>query len=173
LSIFSHDVYENVRTRVIVLHEGRMLLLSPHQLGDGWRLPGGGLEMDESLYECGEREVLEETGVLVKVTRVAFLREWVVPKYCTVPKGEGTGYGLEVYLYAHPTTEWVEPRPEHPQAQIPRWFLLAQVPELPLWPKELKTLAAQMAAGGQPRGVPSFVSDYESPDVPAPDADFG
>src|SRR5690349_18566856 len=99
--MFTHNVYDNIRTRVIVINANRMLLLEPEQAGDGWRLPGGGLEMNESLSECGEREVMEETGIAVKVTNVAFLREFVVPKYCTIPEGDSVAYSMEVYLYAH------------------------------------------------------------------------
>src|SRR5215217_5043650 len=141
MSIFSHNIYDNVRTRVIITQARKLLLLEPYKPGAGWQLPGGGLEINESLAECGEREVFEETGIAVKVTNVAFLLEWVVPKYCTVPGEEGIGFGLEVYLYAQPVTDQLEPRLEHPQAQRAHWILLDEVPALPLWPKQLKTLA--------------------------------
>lgn len=171
MSIFSHNIYENVRTRVIVIHLAKLLLLAPYKPGAGWQLPGGGLERNESLAECGEREVFEETGIHVKVTKVAFLREWVVPKYCaSFEDGEGIGYGLEVFLYAHPLTEYVKPRVERPDAQMPHWIPLAQVPTLPVWPKELKTLAGIAISGHTLSGVPSFVSQLESPDALAPEA---
>src|SRR5258706_14802194 len=142
MSIFSHNIYENVRTRVIVTYDGKLLLLEPLDSESGWRLPGGGLEYNESLMECGEREVFEETAIKIKATSVAFLREWVVPKYCIVPDSQNSiGYGLEVYLYAHPVTDQLQPRAENPDAQKPHWIPLALVPALPLWPKELKTLA--------------------------------
>lgn len=172
MSIFSHNLYENVRTRVIVTYENKLLLLSPHEPGDGWRPPGGGLEFNESLAECAEREVLEETGIVVKVTNVAFLREWVVPKYCTVPEGDGIGFGLEVYLYATPITDQVQPHPEPGMTEMPHWIALDQVAALPLWPKELKTLATLMSSGYIPHGVPSFVSQLESPNAPAPAVNF-
>jgi 8-oxo-dGTP diphosphatase len=171
MSIFSHNVYENVRTRVIVIHLARLLLLEPYKPGAGWQLPGGGLEPNESLAECGEREVFEETGIQVKVSSVAFLREWVVPKYCSsYEDGEGVGFGLEVFLYAHLTTQPSALRLERPDAQTPHWVPLAQLPMLPVWPKELKTLAGIAISGHTPQGVPSFVSQLESPDVPAPEA---
>ena len=83
--MFTHNIYRNIRTRVIVVRDGKMLLHAPcgDQMGgrDAYRvLPGGGLEPNESLYECGEREVYEEAGLRVRVTSLAFLREWVVPK---------------------------------------------------------------------------------------------
>ena len=49
--------------------EGRVLLLRHTYRGNRpWGLPGGGLRPGESLEECLEREVLEETGMRVEVT---------------------------------------------------------------------------------------------------------
>ena len=155
LSIFGQNVYECVRSRVIVVHQGKMLLLEPYQPGAGWRVPGGGLEKNESIAECGEREVMEETGLVVKVATVAFLREFVIPKYCTLPGGDG-----------------VEPRRENEREPMAHWIDIAQVPTMPLWPKELKTLAALLATGQRPHGIPLVVSDLESPDAPAPEIEF-
>jgi 8-oxo-dGTP pyrophosphatase MutT (NUDIX family) len=167
--IASRNIFENVRTRVIVLHAGRMLLLEPDKPEAGWRVPGGGLEPDESLFECAEREVREETGILVKATGIAFLREFVVPRYCTwIDEAQASSFRLEVYIYAAPLDEAIEPRRERPGARMPRWVPLAQVPDLPLWPKEMRALAAYMLAGHAPQGVPSFVSQLESPFIPAP-----
>src|SRR5262249_19424159 len=65
VSIFSHDIYDNIRTRTIVLHQGHILLIPADSFGEGdgtvWRLPGGGLKPHETLAECARREVLEET----------------------------------------------------------------------------------------------------------------
>jgi ADP-ribose pyrophosphatase YjhB (NUDIX family) len=99
MPITTHNIYENVRTRVVVVHDGRMLLLPPGtNEPDCWSPPGGGLEPHESLAECARREVLEETGVAVTIGRVAFLREWVAPARCTLAecdaeKGE-FGFGV-------------------------------------------------------------------------------
>src|SRR5262249_34697188 len=102
-------------------------------------------------------------GIAVHASRIAFLREWVVPRYCTLPDEEGVGYGLEVFLYAFPATTEIEPRLEAPGALMPHWIPLKDVPELPLWPKELKALASALLFGEIPQGVPSFVSQLESP----------
>src|SRR5262249_15650144 len=67
VSILSHDIYENIRTRTIVLHLGHILLIPADSSAEGnstvWRLPGGGLEPHEALAECARGEVLEETGI--------------------------------------------------------------------------------------------------------------
>jgi hypothetical protein len=103
---------------------------------------------------------------------VAFLREFVIPKYCVIPDETRTTFGLEVYFYATPTGDQIEPRRENAESPLGYWIPFADVPKLPLWPKELKTLAAQMAAGNLPQGVPSFVSQLESPEAAAPAVNF-
>src|SRR5688500_8768189 len=124
MSILNHNIYDNIRTRVIVLHRGSLLLNPPHEEDSGWRLPGGGLEVNESLAECAIREVFEETGIQIRILSIAFLREWVVPKYCMLPNGDGqVGFGLEVYLYACPIGELTTPRAEKPN-RLARWFPL-------------------------------------------------
>lgn len=42
-----------------------------------WVPPGGGVEGSESLTECAEREVLEETGLIVQVGKLIYLREFI------------------------------------------------------------------------------------------------
>jgi 8-oxo-dGTP pyrophosphatase MutT (NUDIX family) len=164
MSIYNHNIYDNVRTRVIVLHQGCMLLHPPQETGSGWRPPGGGLEPQESLAECAIREVFEETGIHIRVSGIAFLREWVVPKYCPMPDGkEEVGFGLEVYLYGHPAGEPSAPRAERADLPAPCWIRLEEVPNLPLWPKEMKALASALLSGPTVYGVPSFVSQLVSP----------
>jgi 8-oxo-dGTP pyrophosphatase MutT (NUDIX family) len=51
--------------RGIVIKDGK-ILLSYVEKCDNYMLPGGGVEGDESLEECCARELLEETGIVVK-----------------------------------------------------------------------------------------------------------
>ena len=75
-----------IRAAAIVV-EGDSVLLVQHQhddLQDGrswWVPPGGGVEDDESLVECAQRETLEETGMSVEIGRIAYVREFVEPGY--------------------------------------------------------------------------------------------
>ena len=186
--MFTHNIYRNIRTRVIVVRDGKMLLFPPGSDGTGrdpYRgPPGGGLRPDESLYECGEREVYEETGLRVQVTSLAFLREWVVPK--SIPtevarrhgaslwfpdSSDGGGlpehaYGLEVYLWAEiPDGARTEPRPgdKNVTGGLAEWVPLERVPDEPLFPTELKALARDLAEGRARVGVPVFASMPGSP----------
>ena len=53
----------------MVIHEGRALLIKrgSEPLKDQWSIPGGTLELGESIQEGVRRELLEETGIEVRV----------------------------------------------------------------------------------------------------------
>jgi 8-oxo-dGTP diphosphatase len=56
---------------VLVNKSGRVLMLRRSNVhGDGaWSAPGGHIDQGESLEQCAEREVFEETGVTIKNIR--------------------------------------------------------------------------------------------------------
>ena len=49
---------------------GQKVLLTCRTDNGRWCLPGGGMDPGESASECCVREVLEETGLRVRVTRL-------------------------------------------------------------------------------------------------------
>jgi 8-oxo-dGTP pyrophosphatase MutT (NUDIX family) len=51
------------RTRIVVLYEGRVLVLKNWLSDNRWSLPGGGLHEGEDPREGAARELLEETGI--------------------------------------------------------------------------------------------------------------
>lgn len=62
--------------RGIVIRDGR-ILVSREEKTDYWLIPGGGIEMNESLEACCAREILEETGYIVKpLKRFLVLNEY-------------------------------------------------------------------------------------------------
>lgn len=76
------DLSHNIRPRVaVVLVEDGKILLMKHRKGDSeyWVLPGGGVEFGETLEEAGERELIEETGLKVRLTHLLFISESIPP----------------------------------------------------------------------------------------------
>ena len=59
---------------VIILNNKREILLGKRSKDSFfypniWGIPGGVLEYNETIEECGKREVMEELGVQIKITR--------------------------------------------------------------------------------------------------------
>ena len=70
----------DVRCSTVVFRDDELLLI--HRLREGtddWTLPGGTPRAGESMAACARRETLEETGLMVEPTRVAFVLEALRP----------------------------------------------------------------------------------------------
>jgi ADP-ribose pyrophosphatase YjhB (NUDIX family) len=61
------------RDRVVLVKRGRAPLLGE------WSIPGGLLEVGETLRQGAEREALEETGLIVRATELLGVFERMVP----------------------------------------------------------------------------------------------
>lgn len=79
-----------------IFNDQNQVLLCHRNDYDLWNLPGGGLESDESPWDGVVREVKEETGLDVKVTRLAGIyhkpqkQEIVFQFICEIIGGEIT-----------------------------------------------------------------------------------
>lgn len=73
-----------VGVRAVTIHEGRVLLVKrgvEPSVGL-WALPGGTLNLGETLEKCAAREVLEETGIKIKVGKFAYVFDYVERDDC-------------------------------------------------------------------------------------------
>ena len=68
-------------TRALILHQDRLLLVNayPGRRSDLWCAPGGGAVPGTSLPANLQREVLEETGLMVEVGAPALINEFHDP----------------------------------------------------------------------------------------------
>ena len=59
-----------ISVRAIILHEGKLFCVKQRSYNElassingHWNLPGGGLDENEGLIDCLQREMIEETGI--------------------------------------------------------------------------------------------------------------
>ena len=69
-----------IRAASLVIQNDRLLLIKsvlPHTGDICWVPPGGGLEGDESIFDCAVREAFEEAGISVELDRIVYLRQFI------------------------------------------------------------------------------------------------
>jgi ADP-ribose pyrophosphatase YjhB (NUDIX family) len=128
----------------IVVREHRLLLVRHHRPGrfDFWLPPGGGLEGEEGILECAAREVREETGLLVRPGRIAYVEEILEPdfhfcKFFVLCEIEGGQLSLEGRV-----------EEERDFLVDARFFTSEELPGLKLFPAVLeRTFWDDLAAG--------------------------
>ena len=82
-----HGVEAEVQHRIaaggVVIDKSRMLLVRySNPSGDSYLVcPGGGVDDEESITDAGRREVLEETGVQVCVSRLLMVEDIITARY--------------------------------------------------------------------------------------------
>ena len=84
-----------IRAAAIIVKDNRILLVKhqhPVSAAEFWVPPGGGLENEETIYECVKREVFEESGLNVELGEVLYLSELV-----NVPDAT---HHLEIFILA-------------------------------------------------------------------------
>lgn len=77
---FIYFKFSSRRSRVLVVSEGKLLLIRDWLGGTSWGLPGGGAKRGEPIAVSAQRELLEEVGLSIAVDQLRPLGDYMHKK---------------------------------------------------------------------------------------------
>ncbi len=127
---------------LVVNREGKLLLVKrAFEPGLGlWAVPGGLPELGETLREALAREILEETGVKVKVKELIDVFDLIVND----EQGRVKYHYVLVDFLAEPLTEEVKPSVETPEV---KWVSVKELAEYRLTPTTRRLIGKALEKG--------------------------
>ena len=141
-----------IRVGAVVARDGALLLVRHQKPGRDpyWVLPGGRLEPGETIPECAQREILEETGLSASFEGVLYVSEFLREGRHTVDvtvrmAREGDE---EAVLGSDPE---LAPGSEPTLSEL-RWVGTDELQEIGLLPAPIKARLLDDAADGWPAG---------------------
>ncbi len=144
LSQQKNDYPGNPRVAVgaVVFKDERVLLVRRGQppSEDLWAIPGGSVEIGETLQEAAEREILEETGITIRAGEPVYTFDAI--------DCDGTGKIRFHYVIVDLAADYVTGVPKAgDDAAEARWVTAQQIDELQVSPPTLKLLKGMFGFG--------------------------
>ncbi len=79
-NVYARELIIRIRCAAVVVRGDEILLVKHRKNGrEYWLLPGGGLELGETVTQATERELIEECGIKVQRDRLLFVAETLAP----------------------------------------------------------------------------------------------
>jgi 8-oxo-dGTP diphosphatase len=138
-----------IRVGVVVERNGSLLLVRHEKPGREpyWVLPGGRLEPGETIPQCAERELMEETGLEGKFLGVLYVSEFLQEGRHTVDlTAQVEASTGEASLGSDPEVE----EGSEPTLQELRWVKTGELEDIPLLPGWIKEKLLEDATRGWP-----------------------
>lgn len=127
---------------------GQLLLI--HKIDNGlWALPGGAMELGESIRDAVVREVEEETGVRVEVTGLVGI--YTDPGHVMTYDDGEVRQEFSVCFHARPKSG--EPREDGTETKAARWVDPTQLSELSIHPSMRRRIDAALDGRNEPEIV--------------------
>lgn len=131
---------------VVVGTDAGEILLIRRSDNDNWALPGGALELGESLVEAGVRETFEETGLRCVVTGLVGV--YSDPRHIILYTSNGEAR-QEFAVVLTGRVVGGEPTPSDESREV-RWVEVAAVQRLPMDPSMRLRIQHYLAGTGIP-----------------------
>ena len=125
---------------------GRILLI--HKIdNDYWALPGGAMEIGESVADAAVRETHEETGVLIEITGLVGI--YTDPGHVMAYDDGEVRQEFSVCFHARPISG--EPRQDDTETKAAKWVDPADVRRLIIHPSMRRRIVDAIAARSEPQ----------------------
>jgi 8-oxo-dGTP diphosphatase len=130
-----YPLVPRVGVGAIVIHDRKILLVKrgiEPSLGL-WAIPGGTLKLGETLQECAAREILEETGITIKVGACVYVFDYF--------ERDTEGKIKFHYVVVDFAAEYICGEPKGADdAEDARWLSVEELSKLPVANNTLKAL---------------------------------
>lgn len=126
---------------VVVRRGHRFLLTQERKYGATWSIPGGRVEVGESLTEAAIREVLEETGVPIRLDGILRVEH--------TPGGGALGARVRVLFSGTPLDDTPPKTTADDESLGAAYLTLEELRALPLRGPDLGALLESVAGGRQ------------------------
>jgi 8-oxo-dGTP diphosphatase len=137
-----YPLYPRVAVGAIVFKNDNVLLVRRGQppSQDLWAIPGGSVEIGETLQEAAEREILEETGIAIRAQEPAYT-------FDVINRDESGGIRFH-YVIVDLLADYLkgEPKPADDAAEA-RWVSSQEINDLPVSAPTLKLLRTRFGFG--------------------------
>ena len=128
---------------VVVRRGHRFLLTQEKKYGESWSIPGGRVEAGESLVDAAVREVLEETGVPIRLDGI--LRIEHTPSSHTTDLASGVR--MRVIFIGSPIDDTSPKATPDDESLRAAYLTLAEIQQLSLRGSELVALLESVSTG--------------------------
>jgi ADP-ribose pyrophosphatase YjhB (NUDIX family) len=133
-------------TNVVVANDDGEILLIRRSDNDNWALPGGAMDIGESLPAAAVRETLEETGVRVELT--GLVGTYTDPRHIIVYTSNGEArQEFSIVYSARPIAG--RPTPSRESREV-AWVAPAQLDDLPMHPSMRMRIDHYLTGSGTP-----------------------
>ncbi|MBQ7503604.1 NUDIX hydrolase [bacterium] len=137
-----------IRVAVIIRKDNKILLIEHHKNSQYyWLLPGGGLEYQEDIKACAERELKEETNLDIKVGDLAFISEAINP--------DGSRHLIQLVFFAEQTGGELKLGDEERLHSL-RYIDISELESLQMYPPVAKHII-EAVKGTRP---PSYLGNF-------------
>ena len=131
---------------VIVVNDHGLILLIRRTDNGNWAVPGGGMDLGESIIDTAVRETREETGITCQITGLVGI--YTNPRHVILYTSNGeVRQEFSIVFAARPVSGELRPSSESAE---PQWVSPAAVPCLPMHPSMRQRIQHYLDRRDQP-----------------------